>query len=463
MNNTNNLHDKNRKRVVIRIFAVVFALLGLTLLVFGFYQAFSDSPIFILQIIGVEQTEEAFAAASRIPYVAGFILSGAVLGFIAEGFWRYKDWARTLLNTILIAGLLFFFVQWIFGAFALIFGGKQVLSISQIVRVVGLTFWNFSLQSIGLVIGVYLMRIFRDEFVQDPSQRNLTDRIVKWILLFTALSSIFIVFLIILFTLMRAWDSIEHIGIKHMLTQLIWRPNKEIYGLVPMITGSVLATIGSVVIGVPFSIGAAILLAEIAPEGIHKIIRPAIELLAGIPSVIYGLFGMVVLAPIIRLIDVPKNTGYGLLNASIVLAIMIIPTITNITEDAIRAVPESYKKGSLGLGATRWQTIWRVIIPAARSGIVAAVILGIGRALGETMALIMVIGNSVSMPSPLTDNPLTIFLDTARTLTGNIAVEITYAAGDHRSALFFTGILLFIMIIIVNAVARLLMKERNNA
>ena len=306
------------------------------------------------------------------------------------------------------------------------------------------------------------MRILRDEFMLGPSQRNVTDRGVRWILLFTALSSIFIVFLIILFTLMRAWDAIEHIGIKHMLTELIWRPNKEIYGLVPMIAGSVLATIGSVVIGVPFSIGAAILLAEIAPEGVHKIIRPAIELLAGIPSVIYGLFGMVVLAPIIRLIDVPRNTGYGLLNASIVLAIMIIPTITNITEDAIRAVPESYKQGSLGLGATRWQTIWRVILPAARSGIVAAVILGIGRALGETMALIMVIGNSVSMPAPLTDNPLTIFLDTARTLTGNIAVEITYAAGDHRSALFFTGILLFIMIIIVNSVARLLMKEKNN-
>ena len=462
MNNTNNLHDKNRKRVVIRIFAVVFALVGLALLVFGFYQAFSDSPIFILQFLGVEQTEEAFAAASRMPYVAGFLLSGAVLGLIAEGFWRFKDWTRSLLSALLIAGLVFLIVQWIFGAFALIFGGKQVLSLGQILRVVVLTFWNFLLQSIGLIVGLYLMRILRDEFMLGPSQRNVTDRGVRWVLLFTALSSIFIVFLIILFTLMRAWDAIEHIGIKHMLTELIWRPNKEIYGLVPMIAGSVLATIGSVVIGVPFSIGAAILLAEIAPEGVHKIIRPAIELLAGIPSVIYGLFGMVVLAPIIRLIDVPRNTGYGLLNASIVLAIMIIPTITNITEDAIRAVPESYKQGSLGLGATRWQTIWRVILPAARSGIVAAVILGIGRALGETMALIMVIGNSVSMPAPLTDNPLTIFLDTARTLTGNIAVEITYAAGDHRSALFFTGILLFIMIIIVNSVARLLMKEKNN-
>ena len=462
MNNNDNLHDKKRKPVLIRIFAVVFGLVGLSLLVFGFYQAFSDSPVILIEKLGVVQTEEAFAAESRISYVAGMLVLGVLFTTLAEGFWRYKDWARNLLNVILFGVTFVFFVQWIFGAFALIFGGKHVLSVSQILRVVGLTFWNFSLKSVALIVLIYMMRRWQYFFVQDPSQRNVADKIVRWVLLFMATSSILIVFLIILFTMMRAWDSIETIGIKHMMTEMIWRPNKGIYGLVPMIAGSVLATIGSIVIGVPFSIGVAILLAEIAPEGVHKIIRPAIELLAGIPSVIYGLFGMVVLAPIIRMIDVPRNTGYGLLNASIVLAIMIIPTITNITEDAIRAVPESYRQGSLGLGATRWQTIWRVILPSARSGIIAAIILGIGRALGETMAMIMVIGNSISMPEALVDNPLSIFLDTARTLTGNIAVEITYAAGEHRSSLFFTGILLFIMIIIVNSVARLMMKERKN-
>jgi phosphate transport system permease protein len=160
------------------------------------------------------------------------------------------------------------------------------------------------------------------------------------------------------------------------------------------------------------------------------------------------------------MIDVPYNTGFGLLNASIILAVMIGPTITSISEDAIRAVPRSYKEGSLALGTTHWQTIWSVMLPAARSGIVAAIVLGIGRALGETMALIMVIGNAIAIPKPLTDNPLTIFLSPARTLTGNIAVEINYAAGAHRSALFFTGVLLFIMILLVNSLARFLLKER---
>jgi phosphate transport system permease protein len=193
---------------------------------------------------------------------------------------------------------------------------------------------------------------------------------------------------------------------------------------------------------------------------VREIVRPAVELLAGIPSVVYGLFGMVVLAPLIRKIQVPYNSGFGLLNASIVLAVMIIPTVTNIAEDAIRAVPRQYKQGSLALGATHWQTIRSVMLPAARSGIIAAIILGIGRALGETMAMIMVIGNSIAIPKPLNNNPLTIFLSSARTLTGNVAVEINYAAGAHRSALFFTGVLLFLMILLVNSLARYLMRER---
>jgi phosphate transport system permease protein len=251
-----------------------------------------------------------------------------------------------------------------------------------------------------------------------------------------------------------------------MLLGMIWRPGsitgtqEAQFGMFPMIIGSILATFGAIVLGVPLSIGTAILLAEAAPQAVRELIRPAIELLAGIPSVVYGLFGMVVLAGLIRIIPVARNSGFGLLNASIILAVMIIPTITNIAEDAIRAVPKDYKEGSLALGATHWQTILNVIIPAARSGIIAAVILGIGRALGETMAVIMVIGNSIALPKPLTDNPLTLFLSTARTLTGNIAVEINYAAGAHRSALFFTGLLLFLMIFLVNSLARYLMREK---
>ncbi|MDY7080018.1 MAG: phosphate ABC transporter permease subunit PstC [Chloroflexota bacterium] len=295
------------------------------------------------------------------------------------------------------------------------------------------------------------------------------DQSVRYVLVAAALSAIFIVFLIILFTMVRSWEAIEQIGLETMLLGTVWRPGSIIgtdeaqFGLVPMIVGSILSTIGAVVLGVPLSIGTAILLAEVAPPLVREIVRPAVELLAGIPSVVYGLFGMVVLAPLIRKIEVPGNSGFGLLNASIVLAVMIIPTVTNIAEDAIRAVPKHYKEGSLALGATHWQTIWNVMLPAARSGLIAAVILGIGRALGETMALIMVIGNSIAIPKPLTDNPLTLFLSAARTLTGNIAVEINYAAGAHRSALFFTGVLLFLMILVVNTLARYLMRGRSSS
>jgi phosphate transport system permease protein len=313
---------------------------------------------------------------------------------------------------------------------------------------------------------VYLLIRLSYRFEETPTQRAFIDRSIRYLLIAMALSSMLIVFLIIAFTMVRAWESIETVGLKRMLLGTVWRPGSIIgtddaqLGLVPMIVGSILSTFGAVILGVPLSIGTAILLAEIAPPLVREIVRPAVELLAGIPSVVYGLFGMVVLAPLIRNFKVPGNSGFGLLNASIILAVMIIPTVTNIAEDAIRAVPKRYKQGSLALGTTRWQTIWHVMLPAARSGIVAAIILGIGRALGETMAMIMVIGNAIAIPDPLTDNPLTLFLSPARTLTGNIAVEINYAAGPHRSALFFTGVLLFLMILFVNSLARFLMRER---
>jgi len=188
-------------------------------------------------------------------------------------------------------------------------------------------------------------------------------------------------------------------------------------------------------------------------------VKPAIELLAGIPSVVFGLFGMVVIVPLIRNIDAPGNAGFGLLAASVVLAIMILPTIASVAEVAIRSVPDEYRQGSLALGATRWETIRRVVIPGASSGILSAVVLGMGRAIGETIAMIMVIGNSIVMPAVTGDNPLTLFLSRARTLTGNIAVEINYATGLHADALFATGVVLFALIIVVNTTARALMAR----
>lgn len=290
------------------------------------------------------------------------------------------------------------------------------------------------------------------------NRRYIVDRSVRYLLLVSALVSIFVVFLIGLFTLREGWPAFREIGLIRLLGGSVWRPGIKSFGLLAMIAGSVLVTFGAIVLGVPAALGCAILLAEVAPVRVRAIVRPAVELLAGIPSVVYGLFGLVVLVPLVRRIPVPNNTGFGLLSASAVLAVMILPTITNIAEDAIRAVPREYKEGSLALGTTHWQTIVGVILPAARSGIIAAVILGIGRALGETMAMIMVIGNSVAFPAPLNHNPLTIFLSQARTLTGNIAVEISYATGLHANALFATGVVLFVLIMAVNSTARLLAR-----
>ena len=288
----------------------------------------------------------------------------------------------------------------------------------------------------------------------------VTDQVVEYFLLFFALVSVLIVLLIGLFIFREGVEAFQEIGLADFLFGRVWRPGQDRYGILAMIVGSVLVTIGAIVLGVPLAIGGAIFLAEIAPDSVRNIVRPAVELLAGIPSVVYGLFGMVVLVPFVRRIPISGNSGYGLGAASIVLAVMILPTITNIAEDAIRAVPKEYKHGSLALGTTRWQTIVGVTLPAARSGIVAAIILGVGRALGETMAMIMVIGNSISFPEPLSANPLTIYLDRARTLTGNIAVEIKYATGIHESALFATGVVLFILIMLTNSLARVLIRRR---
>jgi phosphate transport system permease protein len=294
--------------------------------------------------------------------------------------------------------------------------------------------------------------------------RRFVDQCAKTLLLGSALLSTAIVFLIFYFTFREALPAFRDIGLAKLLSGAVWRPGQEQYGILAMIIGSVLVTLMAIGLGVPLALGGAIFLAEVAPDWMRAIVRPAVELLAGIPSVVYGLFGMVVLVPLIGKIPVadanPTNTGYGLLSAAIVLAVMILPTITNIAEDAIRAVPRQYKEGSLALGATHWQTIVSVILPAARSGIIAAVILGVGRALGETMAMIMVIGNSVRIAQPLNNNLLTIFLSRTRTLTGNIAVEIAYATGLQEDAIFATGVVLFLMIMAVNSLARLVMRER---
>lgn len=280
------------------------------------------------------------------------------------------------------------------------------------------------------------------------TRAHYANKSAKTIVFIFALTSILILLGIAIFTFINSISAFKAVGILNLIFGTDWSPSLGKYGILPMIIGSLAVTIGAMLIAIPLGIACAILLAEIAPYKIRTILRPAIELLVGIPSVVYGLVGILVIVPFIRTIG---GTGYSILAASLVLAAMVLPTIISLSEDSIRSVPKKYKEGSLSLGATHWQTIWHVLLPAARSGIVASVILGIGRAIGETMAMIMVIGNAVQIPgSPL---------DPARTLTGNIAVEINYATGIHRSALFATGVILFLLIILLNSAAILIFKR----
>jgi len=293
------------------------------------------------------------------------------------------------------------------------------------------------------------------------NRKQGADTLMRFAFMASALGSLLIVVMIGIFTFREALPAFRGIGLQELLTGTVWRPGQEEYGILAMIAGSGLVTLGAVILGVPLALGCAIFLAEIAPPAVRELVRPSIELLAGIPSVVYGLFGMVVLVPLVRGIDLPGNTGFGLLSASMVLAIMILPTIASVSEYAIRSVPQSFREASLAVGATRWETLRRVVLPSARSGILSAVVLGLGRALGETIAMIMVIGNSVIVPAALNDNPLTIFLSRARTLTGNVAVEINYATGLHQNALFATGVILFLLIMVMNGTARALIGRKN--
>lgn len=229
-----------------------------------------------------------------------------------------------------------------------------------------------------------------------------------------------------------------------------WVPSEDKFGIFPMIVASIYATIGALVIGVPIGLFTAIFLAEIAPKPVAKIVSPAIQLLAGIPSVLYGVFGLAIIVPFLQN-NLGLARGQSLIAVILVLAIMMLPTIVTVAETAIRAVPKSYREGSLALGVSEIGTIFKVVVPAAKSGIMAAIVLGLGRALGETMAVILVAGNSLIIPTSLTDS--------IRPLTTNIALEMGYAAGTHQEMLFATGIVLFSFILILNFVlARLTAK-----
>jgi len=280
--------------------------------------------------------------------------------------------------------------------------------------------------------------------------RYTIDRLSSRIVFAFGVISFVILILIAGFIFRESLPALRNVGLFNILFGTEWYPRYDEYGILTMVVGSVMVTAISLAIALPLSLGTAVLLAEVASPRVRGCVRPAIELLVGIPSVVFGLVGMVALAPLIAELG-GSGSGSSVLAASIVLAVMVLPTITSISEDSIRALPRTYREGALALGATHWQTIWRVMVPAARRGITAGTILGTGRAIGETMAMVMVIGNAPIFPDGL--------LSPARTLTGSIAVEIAAASGTHQSVLFVTGLVLFVMVMIINSASLLAYKK----
>lgn len=276
--------------------------------------------------------------------------------------------------------------------------------------------------------------------------KSIKETIAK--VLFTAAAgiSILAVALICIFLFASGVPAIGEIGIFEFLGGTTWRPAADQYGILPMIIGSVYATIGALIIGIPVGLFAAVYLSRFASPRVKAILTPGVELLAGIPSVIYGFFGLVVLVPLIR--EVFHVQGMSLLAASIILGIMILPTIITVARNAIDAVPDSYYEGALALGADHERSVFRVLVPAATSGIMAGVVLGVGRAIGETMAVVMIAGNQAVIPDSL--------LDGVRTLTTNIVLEMGYAADLHREALIATAVVLFVFVLIINLVFAIL-------
>lgn len=270
----------------------------------------------------------------------------------------------------------------------------------------------------------------------------MKDKIAEKILLFIAFSAILSLLLITFFIFQQGLPLIFKVGLSNFFSTH-WAPTRGHFGILSMIVGSLMVTAGALVVGIPFGLACAIFLAEFSSRPIQKTLKPIIELLAGIPSVVYGFMGIVILVPFIR--ENFGGPGFSVLAASIILGIMILPTIVSISYDALSVVPPTYREGSLALGATKWQTIRMVLMPAARSGIVAGIILGMGRAVGETMAVIMIAGNALKIPHSI--------LGSVRTLTSTIALELGYAAGDHRAALFACGAFLFLIIIVLNIIA----------
>ncbi|MGT2910176.1 phosphate ABC transporter permease subunit PstC [Streptococcus cameli] len=278
---------------------------------------------------------------------------------------------------------------------------------------------------------------------------QLKEKVMQAVFFLTACISIMSVLLICIFLFSYGLPAIQEIGLINFLFGTVWRPDNKLFGILPMIVGSIYVTIGALIVGVPTGILTAIFMTHFCPEKIYGPLKATINLMAGIPSVVFGFFGLVVLVPFVR--SHFGGFGMGVLTASILLGLMILPTIISVSESSLRAVPSSYYEGGLALGASHERSVFFAVVPAAKRGILAGVILGIGRAIGETMAVMMVAGNQAVLPDSLTSG--------VRTLTTNIVMEMGYSSGLHRAALIGTAVVLFVFILIINLSFSLLNKE----
>lgn len=297
-------------------------------------------------------------------------------------------------------------------------------------------------------------------------QRNLTERLMKYVFMFCAMISIISILLIFYFIFIGGnysngeWSFeggipflMRH-GLSDVLLNSVWRPNatNAQFGIFPFILGSIYVTVGAILIGVPIGVLTAIFMAFFCPDKLYKWVKPGINLMAAIPSIVYGYFALRIFVPFFR--NIFPGNGMHILTASVLLGIMILPTVIGLSEASLRAVPRSYYEASMGLGATHERSVMTVVVPAAKSGILSAVILGVGRAIGETMAVVLITGNQPRVPSSIFDG--------ARTLTTNIVLEMGYASGEHRLSLIATAAVLFIFIIIINSVFMLIKSKGDN-
>lgn len=284
--------------------------------------------------------------------------------------------------------------------------------------------------------------------------KDFKEKFMHGVFLLSAVTSIFSLLLIIFFIFTSGIPLLAEYGVWDFISGELWRPRSDppLFGVLPMILGSIYVTIGAIIIGVPIGVFTAVFMAEFCPEKLYKVLKPAINLMAGIPSILFGFFALRIIVPFVR--NQFGGGGNSLLAAQILLGIMILPTIITLSESALRSVPRSYYSGSVALGASHERSIFSVLVPAAKSGIFSSIVLGVGRAVGETMAVVMVAGNQPLMPDGL--------LRGVRTLTTNIVLEMAYSSGVHRDALIATGVILFVFILMINSVFLYLKSKEGN-